>query len=257
MIVMKHFVCLICAVSLFVSPFAQTVGLQITTDKTTSLIFPYSIRHVDRGTKDILVQPVKEADNILLLKAALKDFGATNLSVVTSDGSVYSLALSYGEPSVWVYRFAAQTKTSISTYANSVLDNPKTMSGVKNASWDMVARINGIYIKDDVIFYQLDLQNQSSIDYDINFLRFYIRDKKKSKRTAIQENELSPLYIAGNTLQVKAGSHHVIVVALDKFTIPDARYLAIEIGEKNGGRNLSLKVNNRKIIRAIALSDLK
>ena len=254
---MKQFVCLVCAVSLVVSSFAQSASLLITNEKTTSLIFPYPIKHVDRGTKDILVEPVKEADNILLVKAASKDFPQTNLSIVTDDGSVYSFAVSFGETSIWVYRFPVQLKTAVSTYANSILDNPKTMMGIKDAAWDMIARVTGIYIKDNVIYYQLDLQNQSPINYDINFLRFYLRDKKKVKRTSVQENEVTPLYMAGNTSQVKADSHNSIVIALDKFTIPDAKYLAIEMGEKNGGRNLLMKVSNRKIIKAIRLSDIK
>jgi hypothetical protein len=248
---------MVCAISVFVSSFAQTPNLQIATDKTISLVFPYPIRHVDRGTKDVLVQPIEEADNILLVKAASKDFAPTNLSVVTGDGSVYSIAVSYGETSSWIYRFPVQLKTFVSTYANSILDNPKTIIGIKDASWDMIAKVIGIYIKDDVIYYQLDLQNQSPIDYDINFIRFYIRDKKKAKRTAIQEAEITPLYVAGNISCLKANTHNSIVVALNKFTIPDAKYLAIEIVEKNGGRNLLMKVNNRKIIKAISLPDLK
>ena len=254
---MKLFVCMVCAIGVFVSSFAQTPNLQIATDKTISLIFPYPIRHVDRGTKDVLVQPVEESSNILLVKAASKNFPETNLSVVTDDGSVYSIAVAYGESSTWIYRFPVQLKTSVSTYANSILDNPKTMIGIRDASWDMMARVVGIYIKDDVIYYQLDLQNGSPIDYDINFLRFYIRDKKKAKRTAVQENEITPLYVAGNISCLKANTHNSIVVALNKFTIPDAKYLAIEIVEKNSGRNLLMKVNNRKIIKAISLPDLK
>ena len=254
---MKIFVCMVCAIGVFVSSFAQTPNLQIATDKTISLIFPYPIRHVDRGTKDVLVQPVEESSNILLVKAASKNFPETNLSVVTDDGSVYSIAVAYGESSTWIYRFPVQLKTSVSTYANSILDNPKTMIGIRDASWDMMARVVGIYIKDDVIYYQLDLQNGSPIDYGINFLRFYIRDKKKAKRTAVQENEITPLYVAGNISCLKANTHNSIVVALNKFTIPDAKYLAIEIVEKNSGRNLLMKVNNRKIIKAISLPDLK
>jgi hypothetical protein len=248
---------MVCAIGVFVSSFAQTPNLQIATDKTISLIFPYPIRHVDRGTKDVLIQPVEESSNILLVKAASKNFPETNLSVVTDDGSVYSIAVSYGETSSWIYRFPVQLKTFVSTYANSILDNPKTIIGIKDASWDMIAKVIGIYIKDDVIYYQLDLQNQSPIDYDINFIRFYIRDKKKAKRTAIQEAEITPLYVAGNISCLKANTHNSIVVALNKFTIPDAKYLAIEIVEKNGGRNLLMKVNNRKIIKAISLADLK
>jgi len=69
--------------------FAQQ-PLAITTDKTTSLIFPFPIKYVDRGTKDILVQPVKENGNILLVKAATKQFTETNLSVITGDGQYMS-----------------------------------------------------------------------------------------------------------------------------------------------------------------------
>lgn len=254
---MKPLVCLICAVCIIVSSFAQTSSLCISTDKTTSLIFPFAIKHVDRGTKDILVQPVKEADNILLVKAAANNFPETNLSVITSDGSVYTFAVCYGKPEVWVYHLPTRSKIAISTYANGILDNPKTMKGIKDKCWDVMASLIGIYVKENVIYYQLQLENYSPIDYDIDLLRFYIRDKKKSKRTAMQENELTPIYIAGNTKQIKANSACAIVVALEKFTIPDAKYFAIEVGEKNGGRHLSLKVGNKKIMQAFPLPDLK
>ena len=254
---MRQLMCFICALGNFVIGFGQETNLFISPQKTTSLIFPYPIRHVDRGTKDVLVQSVKEADNILLVKAASQNFPKTNLSVVTEDGSVYALAVAYGESSSSVYYFPPQAKMPVSVYANSILDNPKTVIGVRDASWDMIARVIGIYIKDDVIFYQLQFINQSSIDYDINFLRFYIRDKRRAKRTALQEAELKLLYTAGNLKEVKANSQNTVVVALDKFTIPDAKYLAIEIGERNGGRNLLLKVNNRRIVKAIILPDLK
>ncbi|MEO6136947.1 MAG: hypothetical protein ABIP35_17465 [Ginsengibacter sp.] len=52
---MKRLVCLICGCWLLVSAIAQTSSFTISTDKTTSLVFPFPIRHVDRGTKDILV----------------------------------------------------------------------------------------------------------------------------------------------------------------------------------------------------------
>lgn len=254
---MKLIVCLICAICLAFSVFAQSSTLCIATDKTTSLIFPFSIKHVDRGTKDILVLPVKEADNILLVKAAANNFPETNLSVITSDGSVYTFAVCYGNPEVWTYHLPTQSKIAISTYANGILDNPKTIKGIKDNSGNMLADVAGIYIKENVIYYQLYLENQSPIDFDIDFLRFYIRDKKKSKRTAMQENELTPLYIAGNTNEIKASNRSVVVVALNKFTIPDAKYFAIEIGEKNGGRHLFMKLNNNKILKAISLPDLK
>jgi conjugative transposon TraN protein len=254
---MKRLVCMICGCWLFLSGIAQTTSLGIATDKTVSLVFPFPIRHVDIGTKDVLVKQVEEADNILLVKAANKDFSETNLSVVTGDGNIYSFRVNYNNQTFpWVYHLAEIQKASVSTYSNGILDNPKTMSGIRDKSWDIQADIIGIYIKENVLYYQLCLENQSSIDYDIDFVRFYIRDKKKGKRTATQENELKPLYVAGNTKQIMANNHSVIVVALDKFTIPDAKYLTVQINERNGGRHLFLKVDNRKIIRAKILPDL-
>ncbi len=254
---MKRFVCLIMVSWSFVSAMAQT-SLCISTDKTTSLVFPFAIRHVDRGTESVLVQPIKEVPTILLLKAASKDFPETNLSVITDDGSIYSFVVCYEKkPAVWVYHLPINKNATLATYANAILDNGQTIRGIKDKKWEMLAQIKGIYIRGDVIYYQLYLVNQSPVDYDIDLLRFYIRDKKKSKRTAIQENELKPLYVAGNITQVKATSNSVIVVALDKFTIPDAKYLAVQFMEKNGGRHLSMKVSNRKIMQAIPLPDLK
>jgi len=254
---MKRLVCLVCAIGFVVSSLAQ-MTLNITTSKTTSLIFPFPVKHVDRGTKDVLVQPIKESDNILLVKAAVKDFAPTNLSVVTTDGSIYSFPVQFAaEPKLFIYQVPEQKNASIETYANRILDNQRTMWGIQDNSWNVSSGIIGIYIKDNIIYYQLRVNNKSPIDYDIDFLRFYIRDKKHGKRTAVQENELKPLYMSGNTTQVKAGNKNIIVVALEKFTIPDAKFLAIEINERNGGRHLFMKVNNSKIIGAIQLPDLK
>ena len=248
---MKRFVCLVCGCGLLVSAMSQTPSLCITTDKTTSLVFPFAIRHVDRGTRDILVQQVKEVDNILLVKAAEKDFPETNLSVVTDDGSIYSFVVCYdSKPPVWIYNLPVNYKTTLATYANSILDNQRTLHGIRDHKWDMYALVKGIYIKDNTFFYQLQITNESPIDYDVDLFRFYIQDKKKNKRTATQENELKPLYVAGNVSQIKAGSNSVIVVALEKFTIPDAKYFLIEIGEKNGGRHLRLKMSNSKLVKA-------
>ena len=254
---MKRLVCMTCVCWIFVSAMAQTSSLQITTDKTTSLIFPFPIRHVDRGTQDILIQPVKEANNILLVKAASPKFPETNLSIVTGDGSVYSFKVNYtDQPDNWVYYLPELRKSTFATYANGILDNPRLMRGIHDHKWNMCASVLGIYIKDDVMYYHILLCNNGPIDYDIDLLKFYIRDKKKSKRTAIQENELTPIHISGNARRVDAYNFSKIVVAVDKFTITDAKYLAIQLLEKNGGRHLLLKVNNRDIVRTVALPDL-
>ena len=250
---MKHLIILLLLSNVC---FAQT-PLSITTDKTTSLIFPFPIKYVDRGTKDVIVQPVKEDERILLVKAASKQFTETNLSVVTGDGNVYEFTVNYVPlPSELVLHLPPNKKATISSYANAILNNPpKRIVKVEHAG--VITKLIGIYIKDDVIYYQLEIHNHSPLDYDIDQLKFHIVDKKKGKRTAVQENELTPLYVAGNKKQVKAYNFSVIVVALDKFTIPDAKFLGIQMMERNGGRHFNLRVYNNQILKARVLADLR
>lgn len=254
---MKRFSCLVFLCFVCVSVMAQT-SLSISTSKTTSLIFPFAIKHVDRGTEAILAQQVKDMPAILLVKAGAKGFTETNLSVITEDGSVYAFDVCYDEkPTKWVYQIPTQGKGNTSMYANSILSSPQFIKGVKDEKWDVLAQLKGIYIKEDVLYFQLSLMNNSSLDFTINHFRFYISDKKKPKRTAVQEIELTPLHINGNVSEVKANSTSTVVVALQKFTIPDAKYLGIQIIEKNGGRHLFMKAGNKKIMQAILLPDLK
>ena len=238
--------------------FAQSSSIYISTTKTTSLIFPFPVKYVDRGSKDLLVQQVKEQDNILLVKAATRQFPETNLTVITGEGLVYAFTVNYDDdPGTLVWQMPVQHEANVATYANNIIDNPATMHGVRNASFDISAELVGIYIRGGTIYYQLKLDNKSTIDYDINYLSFSIRDKKKAQRTATQQIGLSPLYIAGNVKLIKANSHEKMVFAFPKFTIPDAKFFFIQIDEKNGGRNLKLRINNRHIMKAIPLPDLR
>ena len=253
---MKRIVCLICGCCILVSLFAQSKVISVSENKTVSLVFPFPILQVDRGTPDLLVQKVE--GKVLLLKAKFENFKETNLTVVTSDGSVYSFRADYDhDPSVWIWQLPPQRSAPLSTYCNSILDNKISLHGIRDQSWEMKVKVTGIYIKGNVIFYQLRIENRSSVDYDIGLLKFFIRDQKRGRRTAVQENEVIPLYVAGNTKVVKGNAVNTVVIALNKFTIPDRKFLGIQILENNGGRNLQMRVRNNKIIKAVPLPDLQ
>ena len=255
---MKQFVCLACALSFVLSLTAQMPSLCISSKKTTSLIFPFPIKHVDRGNKEIIVQQVAEAENILLVKAAAPNFPETNLSVITGDGSLYSFEVCYDSlPSVWVYKLPVQKEATMAAYANAVLVSQPLLKSLHHRKWDMHLRVTGVYIKGEVLYYQISIQNESQLDYPIDGLRFSIRDKEQNKRTAIQEIELHPLLIAGNASLVKAHDVTTIVVALEKHVIPDKKTLVVDVAEKGEGRSLSLHIGNRHILGATQLPELK
>ena len=242
--------------------------LPITFYKTTNLIFPYAIKSVDRGSKDILVQKAKGIDNILQLKAGKLGFEQTNLTVITADGELYSFILDYNDtPAILNFRFSKNTGTHSEVFFSNgtinesqmqvnteeVVHEKRNIYSVKDKSYGIKMLLDGLYIKDEIIYCRIRLQNNSNINYDIEQFRFYIRDQRKSKRTATQELEVNPLYIKGDSSVVAGQAENVLVLAFPKFTIPDKKYLAIELMEKNGGRHLNLSIGNSTIVRTSVL----
>ena len=265
-----------------ISAFSQNANLVSTTsiepyplsiafDKTTSLVFPYAIKSVDRGSQSVLAQKARGVENILQIKAGKEGFEETNLTVITAEGKLYCFLLNYArQPSVLNLTFGTpkppykdalfssedHNEGEIQAYSDAVTVEKKKVHGINDKKYGMKFRLNGLYIHDNVMYYRIKMENQSNINYDIDQLRFFISDRKKAKRTATQEIEIKPLYVENDTLTVEGHSEDIFVFALPKFTIPDQKYLAIQLMEKNGGRHLELDVHNKALLRSTVLSPL-
>ncbi|MBL7872063.1 MAG: conjugative transposon protein TraN [Cyclobacteriaceae bacterium] len=241
-------------------------NIEVTFNKTSTLIFPTVITAVDRGSKDVLAQKVKGAGNVLQLKAARENFQETNLTVITGDGRIHQFTINYcKEPVTLVVETeehqrdssqpvvlfeTAMTESELEGYSEKVVHTKKTIRFIKADNHKISLALMGIYIQHNVIFYHLQIENKSNITYDVEFLRFYIRDKSNVKRTASQEVNVIPSFIYGDDRTISGKSTTDVVYALEKFTIPDAKNLVIEMFEKKGGRHLNLSIKNKTIVNA-------
>lgn len=221
--------------------------------------------------QSLLAQKAKGVENILQIKAGKEGFKETNLTVITAEGKLYSFLLNYApQPSVLNLSFGIakpsvkdaffssgdHNEGEIQAYSNAVSIEKKKIHGIKDKKYGMRFRLDGLFIRDNVMYYRIKMENQSNINYDIDQLRFFIRDRKKAKRTATQEIEIKPLYIQNNTPTIKGQSEHIFVFALPKFTIPDQKYLAVQLMEMNGGRHLEMDIHNKVLVRSTVLSSL-
>lgn len=249
----------------------EVYPLTITLDKTTSLVFPSAIKNVNRGSQSILAQKVKGVENILQIKAGKEGFEETSLTVITAEGKLYSFLLNYAanpsvlnlsfevpKPSVQgaVFSSGSHNEGEIQFCSNVAAVEKKNVWCIKDNYYGIEFRLDGLFIRENVMYYRIKMENQSIINYDIDQLRFFIRDRKKAKRTASQEIELKPFYVQNDTPMIKGQSEHIFVFALPKFTIPDQKHLVVQLMEKNGGRHLKLKIHNRVIMRSIGLLSL-
>jgi len=262
---------------LFVTAFGQGVSdrpemkaeniepyyLKVSLNKTSNLVFPYEIKSVDRGSGTILAQKAKGAENVLQVKAASVDFPETNLSVITADGRLYSFLLRYSEePSVLNLRFyrmgdesrnvlikgTAHGKEFYELSSSEVLDSRNFLR--KRVAEQMVAlSLESIYMRENTMFFKLAIRNNSSINYTPDFIKFIVKDRKKAKKTAIQEKVLAPVYVTDQQ-SIAGNSPGVIVLAFPSFTIPRNQELLVQMGEENGGRTLILKVRHRVLLKA-------
>jgi conjugative transposon TraN protein len=240
--------------------------LDIAYNKTTSIVFPFSITSVDRGSKDVLVQKVIGVENVLQVKAGRKEFTETNLTVITADGRLYHFTVNYSEEppgqtitiadsdrpegnSLILAKDAVNAK-DVNLISQQVLKEKSTGKVDRENKYRMIFTLQSIFISNDIIYYKIYLRNKSAISYDIRSLKFYVRDKKKVKRTSSQEIEAEPVYISNQKDHVDGYASAEMVFALRKFTIPDGKNLHIDMFEQNGGRNLKLKIENADILKA-------
>ncbi|WP_049132278.1 conjugative transposon protein TraN, partial [Bacteroides fragilis] len=71
-------------------------GLEVTYDKTVHVIFPAAVRYVDLGSPNLIAGKADGAENVIRVKATVRDFRAeTNMSVITEDGSFYTFNVRY------------------------------------------------------------------------------------------------------------------------------------------------------------------
>ena len=107
-----------------------------------------------------------------------------------------------------------------------------------------------LYVHEDFMFFIFDLKNKSYIDYDIEFVKCFQRDQKKSKNAIQQETTIEPIYQKDFDTKIKGKSRNRLILGFDKFTIPDDKVFEIEIYERNGGRHIKLAVLNEYILSA-------
>jgi Domain of unknown function (DUF4138) len=108
------------------------------------------------------------------------------------------------------------------------------------------------YVKDDMLYFFINVANTSSLGYDISSFNFYINTRKKGKGNATQANELIPVFVSNNAMLVKGFNTELSkVFVLNKFTFDgNNKKLLIECWEKNGDRNLKCALSQDDIIDA-------
>ncbi len=253
--------------------------MEVTYDKTSHLIFPTAIRYVDLGSEYLIAGKAEDAENVLRVKASVREFEAeTNFSVITNDGRFYSFNVYYSPyPEALSYDLLTMQKAVDKANGNDVLfeelgNNSPSLAGllletiykkdkriVKHIgakSFGIQFILKGIYIHNGKYYFHTELRNRTNVPFQIDFVNFKVVDKKVAKRTVVQERPLIPLRTYKPLDEIGGKSTEQNVFLLDQFTIADDKVLLIEIFEKNGGRHQTLQIENSDLIKARLINDM-
>ena len=255
--------------------------LDLAFNKTTCIIFNSPIKSVDLGSKDIMADKASAVDNVLRVKASSIGFNETNFSVMTADGKFHSFVANYNEyPTMLALDLSASDDRSVQQKGRTVnqkgtvvsfagvntsqqeivqncariIDQHRRIRHIGTNKYDIQASLRGLYYKDNVLYYKVGVKNKSNINYDLEYMRFFIVDKTVAKESSHQELEITPLYVYNEPLVIIPGRQSVEkVYVFQKFTIPDDKTVQIVMGEKNGGRTVSFSMANQDILDADTL----
>ena len=259
-------------------------ALEVTFNKTTHVIFPSAIRYVDLGSADLLAAKADGTENVLRVKAALRDFSReSNLSVITEDGAYYTFNVKYADEPVklsvemtdfvhdgeavnrpnnaleiYMEELGSESPLLVKLIMKSIYKNDRReVKHIGCKRFGIQYLLKGIYTHNGLLYFHTEIRNQSNVPFDVDYITWKIVDKKVAKRTAVQERIILPLRAQNYATLVPGKKSERTVFTMAKFTIPDGKCLVVELNEKNGGRHQSFVIENEDLVRANTINELQ
>lgn len=258
----------------------KDLTIKVSNLKTTHLIFPTAVKYFDYGNDDVGIGETTEP-NIIKVKAVKANFKSTNLTVMTVNNIFYSIILEYeNSPKKLNYFFDSKQGFSYQkdgySNINDSEDNTKhTTSHVSNVDLDLgilellkktsknsfvtgtrgnkIALIlKDLYVDNNRLYFIFEAINNSSVNYDVDFVKFFIKPKKRLKKASIQDIEITPVTSVNvpSVLQKDQTGLKYFCIVLEKMTIAENKKLVVEMWENNGERSLELDISDNILINA-------
>ncbi|MEA5461636.1 conjugative transposon protein TraN [Arcicella sp. LKC2W] len=246
--------------------------------KTSHIVFDSPVKYFDAGSDRVICEKVTGVENVLKVKANQIGFFESNVTVITANGSYYSFVISYNEspnklnvnmcnglnetfdyndftrPEKIIFSDTYYTETEMIVFAKKVILQGKSKTTairhIAEKSGKVAFKVTSLATKEGNIIIGIKMNNRSPLDYTMDFMKFYIRDKARRKKQVSQEVELKPsfAYVERNGISNEAklgvsGGEFDFVFMIPKFSISQEKQVEIDIAEKDGGRNMTLKLD--------------
>lgn len=240
--------------------------------KNVALFFPEPIRQGITGSDNFVFTYNRENEQYLGLLQA-KPGKESNLLVINNDGSVFSYIIKYRERLSKLNYFiqmsssignerpiandsieVAYTKSSNTNrhqyydrFCSYLLDRKQRVGRIKKRKEGVALSVENIVFDKDELYFVIQIKNNSSLDYDLNFLNLSIETRQKGKKKSLQKLYQEPLFRYNVPSRIAKNETVRLVYVLSKFSLSNERRSVLVLNERNGERNLKLKIGHRFI----------
>ena len=240
--------------------------------KNVALFFPEPIRQGITGSDNFVFTYNREKEQYFGLLQATPG-KESNLLVVNRNGSIFSYIVRYKKQlsklnyfiplsnSIGNERPIAKDsvlgKSSVELVDNStyyyqkfcsyLLERKQRIGRIKKRNEGIILNVENIVFDKDELYFVIEIENNSTLDYDLNFLNLSIETRQKGKRKSLQRLYKEPIYKHNLPSKIKENETARFVYVLPKFSLSDDRRAILELNEKDGERNIEMKLSHRYI----------
>lgn len=240
--------------------------------KNVALFFPEPIRQGITGSENFVFTFNREKEQHLGLLQA-KPGKESNLLVINKNGAIFSYIVKYKENlsklnyfisesnSIGNENRVAEDKSETKViprvplsrqhyykrFCSYLLYKQRRLALKRKRNADVILSLENIVFDKEELYFVIQIENNSSLDYDLNFLNLSIETRQKGKRKSLQRIYKEPLYKHQLPSKIKEGGTGRLVYVIPKFSLSDERRVVLELNEKNGERDIKLKIPHRMI----------
>ena len=240
--------------------------------KNVALFFPEPIRQGITGSDNFVFTYNREKEQYFGLLQA-KPGKESNLLVVNRNGSIFSYIVRY-KAKLSKFNYFIPMASSIgnekpkvndsikvetsersidnSTYyyqkfCSYLLDRNQHIGRITERYEGIVLSVENIVFDKEELYFVIQIENKSTLDYDLNFLNLSIETRQKGKRKSLQRLYQEPTYKHNLPSKIAKSETVRFVYVLPKFSLSNDRRAILELNEKDGERNIEMKISHRYI----------
>ena len=240
--------------------------------KNVALFFPEPIRQGITGSENFVFTYNREKEQYFGLLQA-QPGKESNLLIINKNGSIFSYIIRYKAQLLKLNYFVSlsnsignekqkvadsiETENSEKSIDNStyyyrkfcsyLLDKRQYLGRYTRRNNGVIVRLENIVFDKEELYFVIQIRNNSTLDYDLNFLNLSIETRQKGKKKSLQRLYQEPIFKHHLPSKIVVNETVRFIYVMPKFSLSNDRRVVLELNEKDGERNIEMKISHKYI----------